>query len=69
MVGIPKCWVCEMGHMDAVAELITERGIDCLEHLTDFTCQDFEDGKLLELCFTFDIKTNKYFTDELLIKR
>ena len=44
MVGIPQFWVCAMGHMEAVAKLITERDIDCLEHLTDVTCQDFEDG-------------------------
>ena len=69
MVGIPQFWVCTMGHMEAVAELITERDIDCLEHLTEITCQDFEDGTRFELRFTFDIKTNEYFTDELLIKR
>ena len=69
MVGITQFWVCAMGHMEAVAELITERDIDCLEHLTDITCRDFEDGTGFELRFTFDIKTNKYFTDELLIKR
>ena len=55
--------------MEAIAELITERDIDCLEHITDVTCQDFEDSNGFELCFTFDIKTNEYFTDELLIKR
>ena len=55
--------------MEAVAELITERDIDCLEHLTNVTCPDFEDGTGFKLRFTFDIKTNEYFTDELLIKR
>ena len=59
MVGILQFWVCTMGHMEAVAELITERDIDCLYHLTDFTCQYFEDGTGLKLRFTFDIKTNK----------
>ena len=44
MVGIPQLWVCTMGHMQAAAELIMERDIDCLEFLTDVTCQDFEDG-------------------------
>ena len=38
MVGILQFWVCAMGHMEAVAELITERDIDCLEHLTGVTC-------------------------------
>ena len=58
-----------MGHMEAVAKLKTERYIHCIEHLTNVTCRDFEDGNGFELRFTFDIMTNKYFTDELLIKR
>ena len=58
-----------MGHMETVAELITERDIDCLEHLTDVTCREFEGGTGFKLRFTFDIKTNKYFTDQLFIKR
>ena len=57
------------GHVEAVAELITERDIDCLKHFTDVTCRDFEGGNGFELRFTFDIKTNEYFTDALLIKR
>ena len=69
MVGIPQFWVYTMGHMEAVAELITERDIDFLDHLTDVTCQDFEDSTGFELCFTFDININEYFMDELLIKR
>ena len=59
MVGIAQFWVCTIGHMEAVADLITERDIDCLEHFTDVTCQDFEDGTGFELGFTFDIKTNE----------
>ena len=55
--------------MEAVAKLITERDINCLNHFTDVTCREFEDGTGFELCFTFDIKTKKYFTDESLIKR
>ena len=69
MVRIPQLWVCVMGHMEVVAELITEKDIDCLNRLTNGTCRDFEDGTGLKLRFNFDIKTNKYFTDELLIKR
>ena len=38
MVGIPQFWVCAMRHMEAVANLITERDIDCLKHLTSVTC-------------------------------
>ena len=58
-----------MGHMEAAAKLIMERDIDCLEHITDVTCREFEDGTGFELSFTFDIKTNEYFTDKLLINR
>ena len=42
MVGIPQFWVCTMGHMEAVAKLITERYIYCLKRLTEVTCRDFE---------------------------
>ena len=68
-MGILQFWVCAMVHMDALSKLITERDIECLEHLTDVTCLDFEYGTGFELRFTFDIKTNEYFADELLIKR
>ena len=57
-----------MGHMEAIAELITESYIDCLENITDVTCRDFEDGTRFELRLNFDNETNEYFTDELLIK-
>ena len=69
MVVILQFWVCVMGHMEAVAKIITERVIDFLEHLTGVTCPYFEDSTGFELRFTFDIKTNKYFTHGLLIKR
>ena len=55
--------------MEAVSELITDMDIDCIKNLTDVTCRDFEDGTGSELRFTFDINTNKYFSDELFIKR
>ena len=38
MVGILQFWVCAMVHMGAIAKLITERDIDCLENLTGVTC-------------------------------
>ena len=69
MVGILQLWVCVMGHMEAVAKLITERDIDFHKHLNGVTCPYFEDGTGFELRFTFDIKTNEYFTGGLLIKR
>ena len=68
MVGIPQFWVCSMGHMESVVELITESDIDCVENISDLTCRDFEDSTGFELRFTFNIKINKYFMDESLIK-
>ena len=59
MVGILQFWVCAMGHMEAVAELITERDIDCIENLTNVTCRDFDNGTGFELHFNFDIKINE----------
>ena len=43
--------------------------IDCLDNLTHVIFRYFEESTGFESRFTFDIKTNKYFTDELLIKR
>ena len=43
--------------------------MDCLKHLTGVTCPYFEYGTGFELRFTFDINTNEYFADGLLIKR
>jgi len=42
--GIPQFWACALGHLDVIAELITEAEVDCLDHLTDITCTNFEDG-------------------------
>ena len=53
MVGIPQLWVFPMGHMEAIAELIMKMDIDCLDHLTNVTCQDFEDGTGFEITFYF----------------
>uniref|UniRef100_A0A7S4J1F5 Nucleosome assembly protein n=1 Tax=Odontella aurita TaxID=265563 RepID=A0A7S4J1F5_9STRA len=65
--GIPQFWVCAMGHMDVVAELIAERDVDCLEHLTNISCEDYENGEGFVLRFTFE--PNDYFTNEVLTKR
>ena len=59
MLGILQFRVCEMGLMEAVAKLITERDIDCIEHLNKVTCQEFEDGTGFKLRFNFDINTNE----------
>jgi nucleosome assembly protein 1-like 1 len=66
-VGIPQFWVCAMGHDEDIAELLTEEDVDCLEYLTDITCDDFEDGKGFELKFHFS-ETNPYFTNKVLTK-
>ena len=67
--GIPQFWACAMGHIDILAELITDQDIDCLEHLTDITCQDFSDGSGFELHFHFSSNDNDFFTNSVLTKR
>ena len=64
MVVIPQLGVCAMGRMEVIAKSIMERDIDFLEHLTNVTCRYSQDGTRFNLRFTFDIKTNKNFTDE-----
>ena len=65
--GIPQFWVCAMGHMEAVAELITEADVDCLESLTDVKCIDDEDGMGFALEFHF--APNRHFTNTVLRKK
>lgn len=67
--GIPQFWVCAMGHMEDVAELLTEEDVDCLEHLTDIQCHEMENGKGFRLEFHFNNDTNPYFTNAVLTKR
>ena len=67
--GIPQFWACAMGHMDILAELITDSDIDCLSHLTDITCNDFPDGSGFELQFHFHPNNNEFFTNTVLSKR
>jgi len=66
IVGVPQFWVCAMGHMETVAELVTERDVDCLEHLYNVTCEDFPNGKGFTLKFYF--ATNDYFITPILSK-
>ena len=67
IVGIPQFWVCAMGHMQAVAELVTETDVDCLESLTDVRCTDDEDGEGFTLEFHF--APNDYFSNKVLTKK
>lgn len=67
--GIPQFWACAMGHIDLLAELITEQDVDCLDHLTDITCNDFADGSGFEIHFHFNTDTNDFFTNSVLTKR
>jgi nucleosome assembly protein 1-like 1 len=65
--GIPQFWVCAMGHMDTVADLLTEADVDCLEYMVDLECIDFQDGQGFELIFHF--RENPYFNNNTLTKR
>jgi len=66
--GVPQFWACAMGHVDVIAELITEADVDCLDFLTDVECVDFEDGSGFELIFHFS-EGNTYFANRTLTKR
>jgi nucleosome assembly protein 1-like 1 len=66
-VGIPQFWVCAMGHMEDIAESISEDDVDCLEHLTDIKCLDDADGNGFTLEFHFG--PNEYFQNSILTKR
>jgi len=66
--GIPQFWACAMGHFDVISELVTEDDVDCLEFMTDVTCDDFPDGTGFELKFHFSPE-NPYFTNTVLTKR
>ncbi|KAL9181885.1 hypothetical protein ACHAXT_012228 [Thalassiosira profunda] len=65
--GIPQFWACACGHVDVIAELITEADVDCLDHLTNVACADFPDGRGFELVFHFS--PNDFFTNKTLVKR
>lgn len=65
--GIPQFWVCALGNMEVVAVLLTERDIDCLEHLEDIKCEDFENGEGFTLYFHFS--PNDYFENTVLTKK
>lgn len=65
--GIPQFWVCAMGHMEPVAELLTEEDVDCLEHLRDIKCLDDPEGTGFTLEFHFS--PNDYFENTILTKR
>lgn len=64
--GVPQFWACAMTHMDTIGELITVEDVDCLEHLTNITCVDRDDGKGFTLAF--DFAPNDYFTNAVLTK-
>jgi nucleosome assembly protein 1-like 1 len=67
MPGIPQFWVCALGHMGVVAQLIAEQDLECLEFLQDVTCNDDESGEGFTLGFHF--APNDYFHDIVLTKR
>mmetsp|Transcript_26299 Transcript_26299/g.37687 ORF Transcript_26299/g.37687 Transcript_26299/m.37687 type:complete len:386 (-) Transcript_26299:157-1314(-) len=65
--GIPQFWVNAMGHMNVIAECITEQDIECLEHLVDVKYLDHPDGKGFTLYFYF--RPNEFFENDVLTKR
>ncbi len=67
LVGVPEFWSCCVHNIEAISELVTERDNECLLHLENVTCDDFEDGKGFELSFYF--KENPFFLNKCLTKR
>lgn len=64
--GVPQFWASAITHMDAIGELMSAEDVDCLEHLTNITCVDRDDGKGFTLAFYF--APNDYFTNTVLTK-
>jgi len=64
--GIPQFFATAMSHNDAIAELICEDDVDCLEHLVDIACVDRDDG--LGFTLSFHFTPNVYFTNDVLTK-
>jgi nucleosome assembly protein 1-like 1 len=64
--GIPQFWLCAISQDETIGEMLTERDIDCLDHLENVTCVDDEDGKGFVLSFYFT--PNDYFHDQVLVK-
>lgn len=65
--GIPQFWVCAIGQMGPVAELIAEQDIECLEHLQDVQCVDDANGEGFSLFFHFS--QNDFFDNSVLTKK
>jgi nucleosome assembly protein 1-like 1 len=65
--GVPQFWVCALGHMDVIAELIAEQDVDVLDLLEDVRCEDDENGEGFTLSFHF--APNGFFENNILTKR
>ncbi len=68
LTGVPEFWSCSMHNIEAISELVTERDNECLMHLENVTCDDYDDGKGFELRFYFK-EDNPYFENRYLSKR
>jgi len=67
LTGVPEFWSCAMANIETISELLTERDNECILHLEDIKCQDFDDGRGFTLAFHF--KDNAFFTNRALTKR
>ena len=65
--GIPQFWVCAMGRMPVIGELISEADVDVLDLLEDITCDDDDNGEGFTL--TFQFAENQWFSNKTLTKR
>lgn len=65
--GIPQFWTLALAHADALADLMTENDLTCLESLQDIQCVDDENGEGFTL--TFHFSENEFFENSVLTKR
>jgi nucleosome assembly protein 1-like 1 len=67
MKGIPQFWACAMTRIEVIGELLTVDDLGCLDHLTNISCSEHDDGKGFTLTFHFS-NENEYFSNPTLTK-
>eukprot|EP00537_Pseudo-nitzschia_pungens_P000086 CAMPEP_0172370370 /NCGR_PEP_ID=MMETSP1060-20121228/37318_1 /TAXON_ID=37318 /ORGANISM="Pseudo-nitzschia pungens, Strain cf. cingulata" /LENGTH=355 /DNA_ID=CAMNT_0013095607 /DNA_START=51 /DNA_END=1118 /DNA_ORIENTATION=+ len=64
--GIPMFWTCAIQQMPVTQGIVSEKDIDCLGHLEDIKCFDYENGEGFRLEFHF--APNDFFENSVLTK-
>ena len=66
LVGVPEFWVCAIGNLEGVSELVTERDNECILFLDNITCDENGEGTGFTLKFHF--RENPFFENKVLTK-